>query len=54
MTYKQIEQARETRLWIGQVIVPVLTGAAIAVSNPQVRSYAKEKFYTIKNKIKKH
>lgn len=37
MTYKQIEQAREIRLWIGQIIVPAITVATTMLTIPEVR-----------------
>jgi hypothetical protein len=53
MTYKQIEQAREVRLWIGQIIVPaVTTVATIMYMNPELRYKAKTKFEDIKYEIK--
>lgn len=52
MTYKQIEASREARLWIGQVIIPAVTCAAIAMSNPNVREFTSDKFQKIKSKVK--
>ena len=49
MTYKQIEAAREARLWIGQIIVPT----AIILSIPEVRQAVKVKAEDIKTKLKK-
>lgn len=49
MTYKQIEAAREARLWIGQIIVP----AAIILSIPEVRQAVKTKAEDITTKLKK-
>ena len=49
MTYKQIEAAREARLWIGQIIVP----AAIILSIPEVRQAVKAKAEDITTKLKK-
>ena len=37
MTMKQIETAREIRLWIGQIIAPVTLGAVLLLSNPKVQ-----------------
>ena len=53
MTYKQIEQAREIRLWIGQIIVPAVTMVAtIMYMNPELRYKTKAKFEDIKYEIK--
>lgn len=52
MTYKQIEQARETRLWIGQIIVPgiMLLGSALAI--PEVRQAIAMKAEVVKQNLK--
>ena len=52
-TRKQIDQARETRLWIGQIIVPVITGAILLAANPDVRDWVGDKVRKVKNKFKK-
>lgn len=37
-TWKQIETSREARLWIGQVIIPVVTtGIAIVACRDEIR-----------------
>lgn len=51
MTYKQIEASRELRLWIGQVIVPVISVTALALANPDIRRAASEKVESVKQKI---
>lgn len=52
MTYKQIEQARETRLWIGQIIVPgiMLLGTTLAI--PEVRQAIAMKAEVVKQNLK--
>lgn len=52
MTHKQIEASREARLWIGQVIVPAITAAALVMSKPEARDYVTNKASAIKEKIK--
>ena len=56
-TRKQLDQARETRLWIGQIIVPAVTtiGTAVIllVTNPDVRDWTKDKVDRLKNKFRK-
>ena len=52
MTYKQIETSREARLWIGQVFVPVATGVAIVMTNPNIRSTLKTKTVRLLDKVK--
>ena len=53
MTWKQIEASREARLWITQVIVPVLgIGAAYVAAVPEAREKLAAKFVETKNRIK--
>ena len=53
MTWKQIEASREARLWITQVIVPVLgMTTALVVAVPEAREAAVTKFGEAKNWIK--
>ena len=47
MTWKQIEASREVRLWITQVVVPLV---GIAAMVPEVRQAAIAKVQEIKNK----
>ena len=49
MTYKQVETSREIRLWITQVIAPVMVVLAL---NPNVRHKAKEAADAIIDRIK--
>ena len=37
MNYRQVEAAREVRLWIEHVIFPTVVVVGIALSNPKVR-----------------
>lgn len=53
MTYKQIEQAREVRLWITQIIVPATVVVTTLASIPEVRSAVKNKVEDVKHSIKK-
>ena len=53
MTWKQVETSREIRLWITQVIVPVLgIGAAYVAAVPEAREKVAAKFVETKNRIK--
>lgn len=52
MTYKQIETAREIRLWIGQIIVPACTVAVTLLTIPEVRGAVAAKAKDIKKSIK--
>lgn len=38
MKYKTIEAIRETRMWIGQIFVPLITIGTVLASNEQVRN----------------
>lgn len=53
MTWKQIETAREVRLWIGQVIVPTASIVGLIMANPRSRAYVSEKFSKAKTFVKK-
>ena len=53
MTYKQIEASRETRLWIGQIIVPALTLATSVLAIPEVREAVSEKLKGMKYSVRK-
>lgn len=57
MTYKQIEQSRELRLWLGQIIIPALGLGITIMSIPEVRQAVADKFKGMKqvvsNKFKK-
>ena len=53
MTYKQIEAAREVRLWIGQIIVPAATVAEKEINIPEVKQTKAKKANSIKQNIKK-
>jgi len=48
MSYKQIETSRELRLWIGQVIVPIITVSIAIYSNPEARQAVSRKIHEIK------
>ena len=53
MTFKQIEAARETRLWITQIIIPMLMlGTTVIMVDPELRESAKTKVKEVKAKIK--
>ena len=57
MTHKQIEAAREARLWISQIIVPAAGVVVAAMTIPEFREKAVEKKNKVveftKNKFKK-
>ena len=53
MTYKQIEASREVRLWITQVIVPVLgMTTALSATVPEFREAVVTKAKEVKDTIK--
>lgn len=52
MTYKQIEGAREVRLWITQVIVPAAMTVGGLMLIPEVREPVIAKVSEIKTKVK--
>lgn len=50
MTRRQIDAARERRLWVTQVVMPVV---ALIVAVPEARQAAIEKYKTVKETVKK-
>ena len=53
MTNRQIEASREARLWISQVIIPVVTIAGTALAIPEVRETVVTKVKSAKSFINK-
>ena len=51
MKRKDIEAAREVRLWIGQIVVPAVTLAATTMAIPKVRQAVAAKANLIKHNI---
>ena len=51
MACKHIEQARETRMWLGQVIVPAAIIVGTYLSNLQNRYEIKDMCQSIKNSV---
>lgn len=51
LKYKHIEAAREVRLWIGQVIVPLAGVVVTTMSIPEVRQAAAAKATEVKLNI---
>ena len=52
MTYKQIEQAREARLWATQIIAPVTLITVAVLANPDMRQAINDKVQGIKQKFR--
>lgn len=52
MTYKQIETAREVRLWVGQIIIPAIGIGVTIANNPQLRHAIADKIECCKQSIK--
>lgn len=53
MTYKQIEAARETRLWISQVIIPAAAVVSAVMAIPEARQAVTDKYNEVKQAINK-
>lgn len=53
MTYKQIQAAHEARMWIKEVIVPVVTTGVVLGSIPEVRKTVTETYQRVNWNIKK-
>ena len=49
MKRKNIELLHETRMWLAQVIIPVVTGTIVLASNPEVRGNVVEAATNAKN-----
>lgn len=49
MTHRQIESSRETRLWITQVLIPIL---GVVMLFPEAREVVKTKGKEIGDKLK--
>ena len=49
MTWKQIETSREVRLWISQIVIPVI---GVTMMVPEARETIVEKFQEIKKLVK--
>lgn len=52
MTYKQIEASREARLWVTQIIVPIICGVGMLMAVPEIRETVKTKTSEIKEKFR--
>lgn len=53
MTYRQIETSREARLWITQVVVPMLgIATALVATIPEFKEAVVAKTQEVKNKVK--
>lgn len=52
MTHKQIEAAREVRLWIGQIVVPAVTTAAALMTIPEIRAGVTAKVNEVRQSIR--
>lgn len=53
MTYKQIQAAHEMRMWIKEVIVPVIGTGVVLASIPEVRETVKDGYKKAKENIQK-
>lgn len=51
MTRKQIDAAREARLWIGQLVIPVVTLAVTTMAIPEVRQAIAAKANRVKTSV---
>jgi hypothetical protein len=52
MTWKQIEAAREARLWATQIIVPTAMAVVMVASIPEARQFFAEKANGVKTFVK--
>ena len=54
MTYKNIEAAKEVRLWVTHIILPMGIVSYLVFSNPKVRAEMKYTCEKVKSKFKKN
>ena len=52
MTWKQIETSREVRLWVGQIVVPIVTTVGAMMMVPEVRTTIIDKSSELKSRVK--
>ena len=52
MTWKQIETAREIRLWLGQIVIPLTAMTGVVLANPNARRYVCRKARAAKEFVK--
>lgn len=53
MTRRQIDEARERRLWFSQVIVPTAMTVATIMAVPEVRKAAVDKYHQVKEAVQR-
>ena len=53
MTNKQIETAREIRLWLAQIIAPATLAALVLLSNPKTQRKIERSFDNAKKSVKR-
>ena len=51
MKQKHIDAARETRLWLGQIIIPLATMVVTTLSIPDVREAVAAKARNVKDRV---
>lgn len=51
MTYKQINGAREVRLWVGQIIIPSVVLTTTILNNPEACKAIKNKCKKVKESV---
>lgn len=52
MTWKQIEAAREARLWATQIIIPTTMAVIMVASIPEAREFVADKANGVKQFVK--
>lgn len=52
MTWKQIEARRETRLWLKEIVLPMVGLTVMVIANPVTRDFVTDKAAKAKEKIK--
>lgn len=52
MSWKQIQQAREIRLWIGQIVIPAIAIGAMIMQNPEAQKVVQGTVDKVKGKVR--
>lgn len=51
-TWKEIERAREIRLWVKEIVTPLVVGTTVVMSVPEVREFVVQKCQVGRDKLK--
>lgn len=52
MTHRQVEQSREIRLWVKDIVTPAVLVGIIVLKNPEARNWVKKQWTSATDAIK--